>query len=53
MHPIGSMKFTDGELNNARESDLYQRDHGHILRKELVNGNSDYEQKSDEENSCQ
>lgn len=26
MHPAESLKFTDGELNNAMGSDFYQRD---------------------------
>ena len=50
-HPAESLKFTDGELNNAMGSDFYQRDRGLKQRKRESIGSNDAEKDiSEDEN---
>ncbi|CAF5135379.1 unnamed protein product, partial [Rotaria sp. Silwood1] len=49
MHPAESLKFTDGELNNAMGSDFYQRDRGLKQQNEEPMKNTDHDTDSSED----
>lgn len=51
MHPAESLKFTDGELNNAMGSDFYQRDRNLKQQKLGSNENTGDDVEDDEGNN--